>query len=82
MSTEWLVEEPEPGWLGRLISPRGGARGRPATAAFLVGAAGAVAFALSMIFDWGVVTITQSTTAEGSNRYTAGVANLFTLGLA
>ena len=48
MSTEWMVEEPEPGWLGRLIAPRGGRKGRPATAAFLVGITGAVAFALSM----------------------------------
>jgi hypothetical protein len=57
MSNEWLVEEYEPGWFGRLISPHGG--GRPGTAAFMVGAAAAVAFALSLAFDWGTVTATQ-----------------------
>jgi len=83
MSTEWMVEEPEPGWLGRLIAPRGGRKGRPATASFLVGITGAVAFALSMIFDWGTVTVTQQQTElPGSNHFSAGVANLFTLGLA
>jgi hypothetical protein len=57
MSTEWLVEEREPGWLGRLIAPSEG--GRPVTAAVAVGALAAVAFALSMAFDWSTVTIVE-----------------------
>jgi hypothetical protein len=57
MSTQWLVEEREPGWLGRLIAPSGG--GRPVTAAAAVGGLAAVAFALSMAFDWSLVTVNE-----------------------
>jgi hypothetical protein len=64
MSTQWLVEEHEPGWLGRMIAPNGG--GQPATAAVVVGVLAAVAFALSMAFDWSTVTIVEP--SQGSEQ--------------
>jgi len=79
MSTEWLVEEREPGWLARLIAPVTG--GRPIGAAAMVGALAAVAFVLSMIFDWGTVTVIRSEEFGTTNTYPASVGNLFNLGL-
>lgn len=82
MSTEWMVEEHEPGWLSRLISPYGG--GRPGTAAVVVGLLAAVAFALSLAFDWGTVTITegQGDGPSDGTAYTANVTNMISLSLA
>jgi hypothetical protein len=78
MSTEWMVEEHEPGWLGRLIAPSGG--GRPATAAVVIGVLAAVAFALSLSFNWGTVTLDEGP-FEGQAQYEAGVSNMFSLSL-
>jgi hypothetical protein len=83
MSTEWLVEEHEPGWFGRLISPHGG--GRPGTAAVVLGAAAAVAFALSLVFKWGTVTVTQTTVdgaaTENTAVFPATVTNMISLSM-
>jgi hypothetical protein len=79
MSTEWMVEEHEPGWLGRLIAPSDG--GRPAAAAVVVGALAAVAFALSLAFNWGTVTISGGA-FEGEQPdtvYEASVSNMISL---
>jgi hypothetical protein len=62
MAADWMVEEHEPGWLGRMIAPSGG--GRPATAAVAVGALAAVAFVLSMAFDWALVSVTEPSPSE------------------
>jgi hypothetical protein len=79
MSTQWMVEEHEPGWIGRLIAPSDG--GRPATAAVVVGVLAAVAFALSLAFNWGTVTIDEGAFqgAQQPSEYTAGVTNMISL---
>lgn len=46
----------ERGWLARLVSPQGGG-GTPTSFAFLLGGAGAVCFALSMVLDFVMVPL-------------------------
>jgi hypothetical protein len=62
MAADWMVEDHEPGWLGRMIAPNGA--GRPATGAVALGALAAVAFVLSMAFDWAQVSVNEPEPSE------------------
>ncbi len=80
--SKWTPEEREPGWFGRLVTPPGG--GRPATAAFLVGILGAVAFVASLSLDWQSVTEPPDTPPSSDTQpLTAAdnITNPFMLGL-
>jgi hypothetical protein len=55
-SDDWPIEPNRPGVLSRLINPQAGAK--PATTAFVLGIAAAVAFVASLALQWQRVTFT------------------------
>ncbi len=79
---EWTTEPRELGWFARLVTPEGG--GRPATAAFAIGIAGAAAFVASLALDWQSVTRpagNHTSVSTSAQSFGDNIASVFMLGL-